>query len=215
MSWRRNMWFNQRVAILAPLRDTFQLEYRIVWNAEAKKQIRERGETGGRVSVGTGTCGGWLRSMTGHQVVCHTGSQSTRICFLSLLFNLVFFFFGGGGQGEISKAEVFTWSRLVSVLQFKWVFFFDLLESSEEYPTLPEKEHGSWTWYPWKRLEKGRLECFYWNLGIASTWLCLIIVKFTIIIFIYISIDIHVIHLFLHRFKYKYLCIHLGIDIHS
>lgn len=27
-------------------RDTFQLEYRIVWNPEAKKQIDERGETG-------------------------------------------------------------------------------------------------------------------------------------------------------------------------
>eukprot|EP00438_Fugacium_kawagutii_P033416 Skav220510 [mRNA] locus=scaffold279:10744:10944:- [translate_table: standard] len=28
-------------------RDTFQLEYRIAWNPDAKKQIDERGETGG------------------------------------------------------------------------------------------------------------------------------------------------------------------------
>ena len=59
------------------LRDTFQLEYRIVWNPEAKKQINERGETLGVEDVfvepqgerwffngkfGTWNCSSWYDS---------------------------------------------------------------------------------------------------------------------------------------------------------
>lgn len=92
------MWFNQRATkILAPLRDTFQLEYRIAWNAEAKKQIRERGETGALAMWGF--CGaGWSVFIGEWQVIRWYMShceESIRFVFVIAFNCVVFFSFGG------------------------------------------------------------------------------------------------------------------------
>lgn len=151
------MWFNQRATkILAPLRDTFQLEYRIAWNAEAKKQIRERGETGALAMWGF--CGaGWLVFIGEWQVIrwyiymSHC-EESIRFVFV-IAFNCVFFFLLAGWNieswgvyMELNMSIAYQHSRVFSFFSGEVFLHFCWIEVPSIWVKFPIQ--SSW-WFGW------------------------------------------------------------------
>ena len=116
------MWFNrfnQRATkILVPLRDTFQLEYRIAWNAEAKKQIRERGETGGFCGAGWSVFIGEWQVIRWYMSHCE---ESIRFVFV-IAFNCVVFFLLAGWN--IESWGIYMELNMSIAYQHSRVFFF-------------------------------------------------------------------------------------------